>query len=430
MPLLFKKISVALLVFTALITAGSFARASQLDDLQVQMTAQTLQLKQLDAEIKSLNGKITTTKKQASSLKGEIAKLEATRQTLIKSMSATQGKINLATAAINKLSGQITQTLGTLEERRQALAETFRNINQLDKNGLLEIALSSGSLSGLMEQTETLASMEKQLNKNILALHDTKSSLDSKKNLTEQEKKMLTSLKDQLADQKQIADQNKQEKNTLLVATNNQESQYQKMLADRLKKKQQVEAEISQLESQIDIIVNPKSLPSTAKAILSWPVDKIILTQFFGNTDFATKNPQVYNGKGHNGIDLGTAVGTAIHAAADGTVTDTGNTDLACAGASYGKWVLLKHSNGLSTLYAHLSLIKVSPGQAVSRGQTIALSGNTGYTTGPHLHFTVYASEAVSVQDLKSKVASCGTYHLPVSSFSGYLNPLSYLPPR
>ena len=104
-----------------------------------------------------------------------------------------------------------------------------------------------------------------------------------------------------------------------------------------------------------------------------------------------------------------------------------GDTDKTCQGASYGKWILIEHDNGLSTLYAHLSLIKVSEGQIVTTSQLIGYTGNTGYSTGPHLHFTVYASQGVKVGSLKSKVAGCGTYYLPLASPNSYLNPLNYL---
>src|SRR5205814_429469 len=104
-------------------------------------------------------------------------------------------------------------------------------------------------------------------------------------------------------------------------------------------------------------------------------VDSVRITQNFGNTSFATQNPQIYNGHGHNGIDLAASPGTKLKSAATGVVLGTGNTDLTCSGASYGKWVLIKHTNGLATLYAHLSVISVSTGDSVARGQAIGYSG-------------------------------------------------------
>jgi len=98
-----------------------------------------------------------------------------------------------------------------------------------------------------------------------------------------------------------------------------------------------------------------------------------------------------------------------------------------CPGASYGKWVLVRHTNGLSTLYAHLSVISVSVGDQISGSSVIGYSGNTGYSTGPHLHFTVYATQGVEIMDRKSRVCG-GIYTMPIADLRAYLNPLSYLP--
>lgn len=113
-----------------------------------------------------------------------------------------------------------------------------------------------------------------------------------------------------------------------------------------------------------------------------------------------------------------------------GNVRATGNTDAYKGCYSYGKWILIEHVNGLTTLYAHLSEISVNAGEAVATGEVIGYSGNTGYSTGPHLHFTTYASDAVQVVKLGEvkKQTNCAQASVPVSSWSGYLNPLDYLP--
>lgn len=86
----------------------------------------------------------------------------------------------------------------------------------------------------------------------------------------------------------------------------------------------------------------------------------------------------------HNGIDLANSVGTPIRAAAAGRVvhveTQVGN---------YGKFIIITHPGGFQTLYAHLDSFSVRNGQTVSRGQVIGSMGNTGRSTGPHLHFSV-----------------------------------------
>ena len=103
-----------------------------------------------------------------------------------------------------------------------------------------------------------------------------------------------------------------------------------------------------------------------------------------------------------------------------------GDTDKVCPGASYGRWVLVEHQNGLSTLYAHLSVIRAVTGQDVATGDIVGYSGETGYATGPHLHFTVYATQGVRVVTRKSAVCQ-GSYTIPTASLNAYLNPISYL---
>lgn len=85
----------------------------------------------------------------------------------------------------------------------------------------------------------------------------------------------------------------------------------------------------------------------------------------------------------HSGLDIGASQGTAVGAAAGGTVSSAGWQ------GGYGNYVLINHGNGVSTRYAHLSQINVSPGQSVSSGQLIGRVGSTGNSTGPHLHFEV-----------------------------------------
>ena len=85
----------------------------------------------------------------------------------------------------------------------------------------------------------------------------------------------------------------------------------------------------------------------------------------------------------HDGIDLAMPVGTSVHASQTGRVVFTGDK------IGYGKAVIIEHENGIQTVYAHLDEINVNEGDLVGRGKVIALSGNTGRSTGPHLHFEI-----------------------------------------
>jgi murein DD-endopeptidase MepM/ murein hydrolase activator NlpD len=108
------------------------------------------------------------------------------------------------------------------------------------------------------------------------------------------------------------------------------------------------------------------------------------LSGYFINPAPSARRSQTMHG--HNGVDMAAPVGTSILASAGGTVTVARDTGW---NYGYGKYIVITHPNGTQTVYAHLSAINVSVGQAVSQGQKIAAMGNTGNSTGPHLHFEI-----------------------------------------
>lgn len=419
------------IMFLVMLVVPLFVNAQSAEELQSSLNSLSDQISALDAEIKSYNAKISKTQGDAKTLKQALTSLENRRAALIKDINYTKLRIQQTqdNIAYTKLKIDATETV--LERNKRALSEALRVYVQSESTLPLFIsALAPGSkLSDTIEITERNKRASHAIDQKVRALLDVKTTLSLQKNDFESHKQSLVNLTETLADQKTLVEQTSKSKSTLLQETKNKESEYQKLLADRKSKKDALEAEMLSVESKLSTYVDITKLPRYGKGVLQYPVDDVIITQYFGNTPFASQNPQVYNGAGHNGVDFGVSVGQPIYSAGAGVVVGTGNTDIACSGASYGKWVLIRHPNGLSTLYAHLSVIRVSPGDSVSSRQVIGLSGNTGYTTGPHLHFTVYASDAVHIStqgEYKSKV--CGTYLImPLAPLNGYLNPLSYL---
>ncbi|MEU9188072.1 M23 family metallopeptidase [Streptomyces sp. NPDC048484] len=142
--------------------------------------------------------------------------------------------------------------------------------------------------------------------------------------------------------------------------------------------------------------------PTAAKTAASWvdPVAKYKLSATFaqaGNLWSST----------HSGQDFAVASGTQVVAAHGGTVVKTGGNG-AGDGPAYGNAVVIKHSNGTYSQYAHLSRVDVRAGQVVKTGQRVALSGSTGNSSGPHLHFEIrktadYGSAVDPVAFLRSK---------------------------
>jgi len=111
-----------------------------------------------------------------------------------------------------------------------------------------------------------------------------------------------------------------------------------------------------------------------AKARFCWPLEAPQITSYFGNRW----------GRTHEGIDLTAAVGTPVLAADAGEVVYAGNKL-----RGYGNMVVIRHSGDLMTVYAHNSVVLVKAGERVKLGQRVALSGQSGHATGPHLHFEV-----------------------------------------
>lgn len=121
-------------------------------------------------------------------------------------------------------------------------------------------------------------------------------------------------------------------------------------------------------------VINKKNI-NVNNFVLKKPVKGGITTSGFGDTISRTAS--------HNGHDWAVNIGTKVRAAAEGVV------ELAYFSESYGYNILINHNNGFKTRYAHLSEVKVSKGEKVEQSQVIALSGSTGFSTGPHLHFEV-----------------------------------------
>ena len=109
------------------------------------------------------------------------------------------------------------------------------------------------------------------------------------------------------------------------------------------------------------------------------PISGGRMSSGFGGRKAPTKGAST----NHKGIDWAVPVGTAVYASSGGVVTKAG------WGSGYGYCVYIKHPDGRETRYGHLSKVLVSAGQSVKQGQKIALSGNTGRSTGPHLHFEI-----------------------------------------
>ncbi len=440
------------LVLICLFSAGILSsiviphvNADEAGQLRSKILEHNKRLIELREEIEEYQQELNVVSQEKRSLESTINELDLSRNKVATEMRVTEEEINSTDLEIRELEIRIRERELQIAQSAEAIAVSLRALNTLGEKSMVEAFLENDTLAEFWENLAEIESFQLAIQTHLADLRESKDELEGARDLNAQKKGRLSGLKSELANERAVVDANLDEKSELLEVTQSEEEKYQQLLNDRIAAREKFLAELRTFESQLDFILNPATIPAVGSGVLAWPFatdymlncptftsalgnDKCI-TQYFGNTAFAAGG--AYNGQGHNGIDFRAAPGTTVTAALAGTVKGTGNTDAAAGCYSYGKWVMIEHANGLSTMYAHLSHIGVTPGQKVATGDIVGYSGNTGYSTGPHLHFSVYATEGVSIQKLGDipgrPITACSPVAIPVAGFEAYLNPLSYL---
>lgn len=417
-----------LLVLGLLFVVPQMVRAQTPEELQQQIDQNNSQLAQLNKEIAQYQTQLDSTTKQKNTLQNKVSQLDLQRKKLNASINLTKNQIKTTELQIRQLASGIADKQSTIESDRDALAESLRILDRSEQQPLSLAILSAGDISEAWQDIDTIASIQDAVQIDIERLAEEKQSLAVSKSTAESKKAQLLKQQQTLVTQQGSLDATRKAQAELLAQTKSQESTYQAILAQKKAQEASFESALENLKSQLNVAVNPSEITPAGKGVLHMPVDNARITQYFGNTPFAASG--AYGGKGHNGMDFAASVGTPIRAALSGTIVGTGNTDSIRGCYSFGKWVMIKHNNGLSTMYAHFSQISVSQGQSVATGQVIGYSGETGYATGPHLHFGVYVTAATQIIKLGQATNSktpCANAVMPVAPLSGYLNPLNYL---
>jgi murein DD-endopeptidase MepM/ murein hydrolase activator NlpD len=419
-------------LFTILIILGfildpsRFAIAETAESVNQQIANTNAQIQALDREIKQYQDQISETSQQSNTLANLIKELTLTRTKLTKEKEQTQKQITATGLVIGALSSDIDAQLQAISRSKESLKKMLKDLNQSDSTTMIEQFLSQESLADASREYNNTLTINEEVRKHIDELNIERNALVQSKTKKEDEQGKLTVFKKTLVQKEIAVTAAKKEKDTLLAETKNQESAYKKLLADREKKRDLFEKDLESYEAKLKFILNPNLLPTEGSGVLSWPLDTVFITQLFGKTVAAKR---LYVSGSHSGVDFRASVGTPVKSMATGTVIGTGDTDLYCKGASFGKWVFIKYDNGLSSTFGHLSVIQATTNQKVSTGDIVGLSGNTGHSTGPHLHVTVYASQGADVKTVPSLSCSGKTFIMPIASTSAYLDPMSYLPP-
>ena len=391
-----------------LLPTGSWA--ALVDDLREQINQKEQEIKELEQRAAAYKEELKDAQEKKSTLKNQISIINGRIKKLQNDIYITTAKIDNANLKIEELSLDITEKENEIDKKKDGIATMIQALYEYDQESLVEIVLTKTSLSEFVNQIRYLELLQENVHKELMILQELKRELSEQKTEVEYQRNQFYSLNNQLYIQKEIIEDEKNEKDYLLIKTKGEEKQYQSLLDETLKKQQEIEQEIYDLEFKLQKLIDPSALPEARPGVLSWPLGGI-LTQGYGYTPYSKK---LYASGFHNGIDIASSYGEPIAAARDGEVLAIGS----CGRYAYGNWIAIKHDNGLTTLYAHLSnYAGLKVGESVKRGQVIGYEGSTGYSTGAHLHFTVYVTETF-------KVESRWFGQLPLGA---HLDPLKYL---
>ena len=402
-----------------------FSLAQTLEEVQNKISQKNADIDKLEAEIKAFQNQLDELSKEKSSLSGSIKALDITRKKLVADINVTEKKVEKTNLKIQGLSKDINSKESSISNNTEAIAEGIKKTNEFENESIVENVLASYDFTLIWNDIDNTMTVRERIRDKIAELRQIKGELEDTRAETIDAKNELLALRSKLADQKKIVEQNTKEKNKLLTYTKNNEANYQKLLKDRLAQKDALEKELRDYESALVYILDPSKLPKAG--IFSWPLDYILVTQQFGKT---VDSKRLYTSGSHGGVDFRAAVGTPVKSMASGVVAGVGDTDTQCPGVSFGKFVFIKYDNGLSSAYGHLSLVKANVGDRVERGTVVAYSGNTGYSTGPHLHVSVYAPNSAEVRTLPSKSCPGKILTQPIAPTNAYLDPLYFLPPN
>lgn len=327
-------------------------------------------LNKINAERDALNKQYTDAKSRSNALASQIKNLD-------KQIYSSEVEINNLEAEINVTKEEIVQAMEDLEAKKVEVNAQNEDLNQrlraMYKNGeigMLSVLLGSASMAEMMTNMDIIERIYDYDAEVLSGLEVQYDKIDTERNRLLELKATLEEQEAYLADKK------------VALANNKSEVAIKKKVvdADAAVLSQQIDDLNKEADALIAEILKLQGPGAYIGGSMCWPSENSTrVTSQFGNR----LHPILKVNKMHTGIDIGAAGGTNILAANAGVVISAG------WNSGYGYMVMIDHGGGIVTLYAHSSKLLVQKGDIVSRGQTIALVGSTGMSTGNHLHFEV-----------------------------------------
>lgn len=405
----------AVLISSGCLTGGvsvfdSFSQVVQAatgsEQTQQKINEVNQEVQELQQEKKDLASDLKDIENKKSSLTGYIKTLDKKVTKLTEKMEKNQNKIDKTKGEIELLRIEEAEVTDQMNQQYEMMKSRIKYIYEDGGEGYVELLLGSASLSELYNRIEYVNRVNDYDKKMLDNYEAIKAELSETKEKKRVKKDKLEAIKDTLSFEKKSVDQlldkkqgQLEEYNSLIIKSESELDQYN---AEIQKKSEEVERLLAQQRKQIaaeeaaaaaaaaannnsaggdntDSGQTPAN-PGVSASGFVWPlVTAGRLSCGFGPRTAPTAGASTY----HRGIDIAVPTGTAIRASKAGKVVT------AAYSSSAGNYVALYHGDGVYTYYMHCSSLAVSVGDQVEQGQTIALSGSTGISTGPHLHFAI-----------------------------------------
>lgn len=312
-------------------------------------------------------------KENAEQIKNENINLEQlNRQVQIQNAKLTELYKNIDTLVnnINNTTGEITKLEKDIDGKKDMFAKRIRAMYVMGDVSYLSVLLNSRDIHEALTNTSMMQMLLESDKRLIKSIADAKLELERKKEELEQNKAVLD---DERAKEEKI----KSGVEAAINAKNKYIAELKNNEAALIREQKKMQQDSNNLEAKIRAAQQYQG-GNYGGGRLGWPIPGYsrVSSPFGYRTLYGRKDF-------HTGTDFPAPTGTKIVAAEEGKVTHAGWL------GTYGQLVVISHGKGISTAYAHCSSILVRVGQVVNKGQAIALVGNTGNSTGPHLHFEV-----------------------------------------
>lgn len=414
----------------SLAPAYSFANEEVVQELQTKIESSQELIKSLDSEIQEYQKQLNEVARERKTLESAVQELNVTNKRIETTIKSTTVKIADTEKNIENLSYSISELESRIDRNKYLVTRYIQTMNEMETNPVVFSMVREKELGQMIRTLNSYHRMQSLFNSEIKSFTQDLQNLGVAKLTHEEEKVHFENLVKEKNIEKESVKKIEQEKKKLLTETKSEESEYQKILNEKIALKKQFEESLQTLESELQYVLNPSSYPAPKFGIFDWPVEYVLITQPFGLTADSARlysyRTGAWSGR-HTGVDF-RANNDKVYAMGNGKVIDFGNTDLVCPRASYGGWMLIQYDNGLSSIYSHLSSFVAKKGQEVTSDSLVAISGNTGYSTGPHLDVKIVPTDAVSIQTWSSKGCTGKSYTTPIVAGSTYFDPLGYLP--